>query len=167
MQSNDFEITSDYLVIRDKQTILKLRSLGAGVEEESIAKVSLLEAAYFADRGVIPVSKDELLKKSNLNDPLSHEKYSVIKYLRNLGYIVRPSLDGSPFLRLHRKGFRPGEDKTQYLIYVLKTSLNIDFESLSSYIDTSGKLRKELVLAFVDPKYEKPYFVKAGRMTID
>jgi tRNA splicing endonuclease len=129
--------------------------------------VSILEAAYFADRKVLPISKDDLLKAALINDKMALEKYHTIKYLRDLGYIVRPSLDSSPFLRLHRKGFRPGEDKTQYLIYVLKSEQAIDFKQISEYLDSSGKLRKELVIAFVDLSREKPYLVKLGRMNIE
>ena len=58
----EIEFTDDYLILRDKSLILKLRSLGAGVEEADETKLTILEAAYFADRGVLPVKKEELLE---------------------------------------------------------------------------------------------------------
>ena len=36
----DIEFTDDYLVLRDKSLILKLRSLGAGVEEAEETKIT-------------------------------------------------------------------------------------------------------------------------------
>jgi tRNA splicing endonuclease len=160
-------MADDYLVIRGKPLILKLRSLGAGVEEAGETKMTYLEAAYFADRGVIPLRKEDLLERASKEDPLSAEKYAVIKYLRDRGYIVRPSLDGTPFLRLHRKGMRPGEDKTYYLIEAVQKGWKASSESLLPSLETAAKLRKELAIAIVDPAQEAPLFIKFGRMNFE
>jgi tRNA splicing endonuclease len=161
------EFSGTYLVIKEKSLILKLRSLGAGVEEADETKITLLEAAYFADRGVLPMKKEDILEHASKTDPLYQERFFVIKYLRDRGYIVRPSLDGTPYLRLHRKGYRPGEDKTYYLIEVVKKDWNASPENLFSSLELAGKLRKELAIAIVDPDKEKPYFIKFGRMNFE
>lgn len=161
------EISEDFIIIRDRQLILKLRSLGAGVEEADETKIALLEAAYFADRGVLPMDKGALLAQAAKKDQVAMEKYAVIKYLRDRGYIVRPSLDGTPYLRLHRKGYRPGEDKTYYLIDVVKKDWSCSPESLMPSLETAGRLRKELAIAIVDPAQDKPFFIKFGRMNFD
>ncbi|MEW6748521.1 MAG: hypothetical protein AB1295_02335 [Candidatus Micrarchaeota archaeon] len=157
----------DFLLIKDKPLILKLRSLGAGVEEGDETKISYLEAAYFADKGVLPEKKDDLLKKALKKDKLAKEMYLVLKYLRDRGYIVRPSLDGTQFLRLHRKGYRPGEDKTYYLIEVVTEKWRATPESLLPSLETAGRLRKELAIAIVGKDKEKPLFIKFGRMNFD
>lgn len=156
-----------FLTIKDKSLILKLRSLGAGVEEEEETKITFLEAAYFAERGVLPEKKDDLIKKAAKEDKLAEEKYTVLKYLRDRGFIVRPSLDGTPFLRLHRKGYRPGEDKTYYLIEVVTKDWKATPESLLPSLETAGRLRKELAIAVVDKDKEKPMFLKFSRMNFD
>jgi len=163
------DIGGDFVTLREKSLILKLRSLGAGVEEAEETKLSILEAAYFADRGVLPLKKDDLMAQARKNDPLADEKYFVIKYLRDRGYIVRPSLDGTPYLRLHRKGDRPGEDKTYYLIEAVKKDWKSEPATLMRSLDVAGKLRKELVIAVVDPgaKDEKPLFIKFGRANFE
>ncbi len=163
----NIEYSEDFLLIKEKPLILKLRSLGAGVEEAETTKITYLEAAYFAERGVLPLPKDELLGKAAGKDPLAHEKFHVILYFRERGYIIRPSLDGTPFLRLHRKGFRPGEDKTYYLIQVVKKGWQCGIESLLPSLETAGRLRKELAIAVVDVKEAKPLFIKFGRMNFD
>jgi len=163
----DLEITDDFLVLRSKPLILKLRSLGAGVEEADETRLTLLEAAYFADRGVLPLKKEELLEHAAKKDGLCEEKYFVIKYLRDRGYIVRPSLDGTPYLRLHRKGLRPGEDKAYYLIEVVKKDWVGTPENLLASLETAGRLRKELAIAIADQKQEKPLFIKFGRMNFE
>jgi tRNA splicing endonuclease len=80
---------------------------------------------------------------------------------------VRPSLDGTPYLRLHRKGYRPGEDKTYYLIEVVAKDWKADSEKLLPSLDAAGRLRKELVLAIVDLNGEKPLFIKFGRANFE
>ena len=160
-------LEENYLVIKDKPLILKLRSLGAGVEEAEETKIALLEAAYFADRGVLPMSKDEILAKAAESDDLYQEKYFVIKFLRDRGYIVRPSLDGTPFLRVHRKGYRPGEDKTYYLVHAVSKGWSAAPDSLIPLLETAGRLRKELAIALVDLERDAPLFIKFGRMNFD
>ncbi|MBI5228280.1 hypothetical protein HY988_06835 [Candidatus Micrarchaeota archaeon] len=164
---NNIEISENYLIIKEKALILKLRSLGAGVEETEETKLTLLEGAYFADRGVLPLKKEEIMKMAEKKDKLANEKYFIIKYLRDRGYIVRPSLDGSPFLRLHRKGYRPGEDKTYYLIEVAKKDWQGSPEKLVPSLEFAGRLRKELVIAIVDEKKDDPTFIKFARMNFE
>ncbi|MFH0738176.1 MAG: hypothetical protein V1827_06030 [Candidatus Micrarchaeota archaeon] len=159
--------SDDFLTIKDKPLILKLRSLGAGVEEADETKITFLEAAYFAQKGVLPMDKDDLLKKAKKKDKMADEKFFVMKHLRDRGYIVRPSLDGTPFLRLHRKGFRPGEDKTYYLIEVVTDKWKAAIEDLMPSLETAGRLRKELAIAIVKKGEEKPLFIKFGRMNFD
>jgi len=157
----------NYLVITDRPLILKLRSLGAGVEEAEETKITLLEAANFADRGVLPMDPENIFLEAAKTDPLYKERFFVIKYLRDRGYIVRPSLDGSPYLRLHRKGYRPGEDKTYYLIHVVPKDWSATTDILMPHLVTAGKLRKELTMAVVDLDQEKPFFLKFARMNFD
>jgi len=161
------QITDDYIILKEKPLILKLRSLGAGVEEADETKISLLEAAYFADRKVLPLEKEEILARAAKKDPRCREKYAVIKYLRDRGYIVRPSLDGTEYLRLHRKGYRPGEDKTYYLISVVGKDWKAEPGELMASLEVAGKLRKELAIAIVDPKEDAPLFIKFGRMNFE
>jgi tRNA splicing endonuclease len=163
----DVEMNDDFLILKSKPLILKMRSLGAGVEEAEETKITYLEAAYFADRKVLPLDKETLLAHAAKNDPLAREKFAVIKYLRERGYIVRPSLDGSSFLRLHRKGLRPGEDKTYYLIEVMPRESGLDLKKLMPSLEAAGRLRKELAIAFCGPDDEKPVFVKFGRMDFE
>jgi tRNA splicing endonuclease len=166
-KNQEIEYSDDFLIIRQKPLILKLRSLGAGVEDEEETKITYLEAAYFADRKVLPLDKEELLKRAGKKDKMAAEKYATIKYLRDRGYIVRPSLDGTPYLRLHRKGYRPGEDKTYYLIHVVKSDWKASSESLVEPLEAASRLRKELAIAIVDANTGEPKFLKFARLNFE
>ncbi len=161
------EMGNDFLIIRSRPLVLKLRSLGAGVEEADETRITYLEAAYFAERGVLPLNKDELMERASKGDPEAAEKYAVIKHLRDRGYIVRPSLDNTGFLRVHRKGFRPGEDKTYYLVQAVSKGWRAGLETLLPSLETAGKLRKELAIAIVDPAKGEPIFLKFGKINFE
>lgn len=162
---NEAELTDEYVIIKEKPLILLLRNLGAAVEEGKKAKIPLIEAAYFADKRKLPFTKDEILELASKKDPLAAQKYTVIDHLRSRGYISRVSLDTTEFLRLHRKGFRPGEDRTYYLVKVVDEAWSPDVKELREALDFAGKLRKELVLAVVSGK--RIQFMKMGRMNFE
>jgi len=159
------ELTDQFVIIRDKPLMLLLRNIGAAVEEGKEAKIPLIEAAYFAEKRKLPFTKDEILALASKTDPLAKEKYIVIDYLRSRGYITRVSLDTTEYLRLHRKGFRPGEDRTYYLVKVVDGSWVPKTGELDAALDFAGKLRKELVVAVVDGS--RPRFMKFGRANFE
>lgn len=159
------ELTDDFVIINDKGLILLLRNIGAAVEEGAQAKIPLIEAAYFADKRKLPFTKDEIIARASKKDPLAEQKYITIDYLRSRGYITRVSLDTTEFLRLHRKGFRPGEDRTYYILKVVPEDWKQDIDEIQKALDFAGRLRKELVIAVV--KGKRPYFIKMGRANFE
>jgi tRNA splicing endonuclease len=160
-EKKDIEIAEDMLVIYDPKLVLKLRSLGGGAEEGEENRITFLEAAFFSERRVIPIEFGKLMKLAKKKDKMADKRYTVLKYLREQGYIAKPSLDGSPYLRLYRKGFRPGEDRTYALIYVVDDKWKADAKELAEMVGFAGRLRKECVIAVVDG--DEPKFLKLGR----
>ena len=159
------ELTDQFVIIKDKPLILLLRNIGAAVEEGKEAKIPLIEAVYFAEKRKLPFTKEEILEIALKSDPLAAQKYIVIDYLRSRGYITRVSLDTTEFLRLHRKGFRPGEDRTYYLVKVVPEEWAPKPREIDAALDFAGKLRKELVIAVV--KGNRPRFIKLGRANFE
>ncbi len=164
---DDYLIGKDFIRIRDRKLILRLRSLGAGVETADESKITLLEGAYFSYKGVLELDREQLLALAREKDGMADEKFAVIKYLRDRGYITRPSLDGSGYLRLHRKGFRPGDERTYALIEVVGKDWKATPDSLEESLRFAGRLRKELFIAIANPSKEKPRFLKFGRASIE
>lgn len=167
-EAKEIEIAESILVIRDPKLILKLRSLGGGAESEDGKEnqITFLEAAFFAERRVIPIEFKKLMELAKKKDKLAEERYAVLKYLREQGYITKPSLDGSPYLRLYRKGFRPGEDRTYSLIYVVDDKWKADAKELAEMVGFAGRLRKECIIAIVKGE-EEPKFLKLGRTNFE
>jgi tRNA splicing endonuclease len=159
------ELTDEFVIIKDKPLILLLRNLGAAIEEGKSAKIPLIEAAFFAEKRKLPFTREEIIERAKKNDPLAEQKAIVISHLRSRGYITRVSADTTEYLRLHRKGFRPGEDRTYYLLKVVDEQDSMNMDSIHESLAFAGSLRKDLVLAVV--KGNRPYFVKLGRINFE
>lgn len=143
------------------------RKYGAGFEENGKIKIHPIEALYFIERGKLNLSEtfSSLMEKIKKQDELAEEKYTVLKYLRQNGYIARISFAGEPWIRVYRKGFRPGEDRTQYLLRVVHNNQYPKFEELFLDMEKARGIRKELVYAII--QYGKPVFVKCGRTSFE
>lgn len=147
------------LLIEDEKKVRRLTLLGA-MEEGGKIHLPYLEAAYFAEKGEMEGSAEEFLSLAEKSDPLAPEKYLVLKQLRDSGHIVRCGEDAD-FLRVYKKGIRVGEDRTMYLIRVLRKT---DAPDLRSDLKLAGKMRKELIYAFVGEKID---FVKVMRVNFE
>ncbi len=146
------------LLIEDEKKAKRLILLGAE-EKDGKALLPYIEAAYFAEKGEIEGSTEEFLPLAEKSDPLAPEKFLVLKRLRDSGYIVRMGESG--LLRVYRKGIRVGEDRTTCLLRVLRKGESPD---LHADLRLAGKMRKELIYAFVDKRIE---FVKVMRVNFE
>ncbi len=146
------KIKGNLFIEEDSGKIEKLELLGAGVREGDVLKLPLLEAAYFEGKGFLGSGKSEkeLIGLVLEKDALAKEKFEVLKYLRDRGYILRlgPQDEGgvSEFMRVYRKGIRIGEDRTESVIKVLREG---EKPELVADLEKAGKMRKALVYAFV------------------
>jgi tRNA splicing endonuclease len=122
----------------------KLIEFGFGIEKEGKLVLHEFEAAYAAEKGYMKSKKGFF---ALLSEKGMAEKYLVYRDLRENGYILRLSLSGD-FFRVYRKGFRPGEDRTLYLLKVVPEE-SIKTGNLLADSLIAGKMRKELVYAFV------------------
>ncbi len=157
----------DFITISDKTIILKLKQVGAWVEDEdeNELKLPLLEALYFTEKGVLKENFEDLMERVKKTDKLAEERYAILKYLRNNGYITRVSLDTTEFFRVYQKGFRPGEDRTKYVLKVVPDDWHPKLDEITKALEFSGNVRKELIFAYTDGK--KINFVKIGRTNFD
>jgi len=115
----------------------KLVELGFGIETENGLLLSELELYYAVEKGHINAEKPKI----------DSNRYAVFKDLREKGYIVAFS-EANGYFRVFRKGYRRGEDRTLWLLRVLDSD-KIDIDALGDDLGEAGKMRKDLVYAFV------------------
>lgn len=159
------KLEKNYLEIDDTELIQKLINLGAGIEEGGKAKLPLLEATYFTEKGIIKFDKNKIIKQARTEDELAEDKYTIIKFLRDRGYITRISLDTTDYMRIHQKGIRVGEDRTQSILKVVKKDWQTNMKEIKEAIGFAGKLRKELVIAYIEKN--EPHFIKISRSNFE
>ncbi len=126
-----------------------LEDYGIGIREENKTLLHPVEYIYAKEKGLIKEKTDQnkidKIKEENL------EIYSVYKFLMDRGYICRLSLNDNKWIRVGRKGFRKGEERTKYIVKPIK---EIDLKTLESDVEFSIKIRKKLVYAIVGEKIE-------------
>ncbi len=124
----------------EKEEMLQFlyRRYGAGDGKE----IHPIELAYFVKKGIVPGDVEVLLRQAEERDPLAREKFALYSFLRQRGYISR-ILEG-PFLLGYRKGYRPGEDRSTYLIKVVSEE---NTGALLEDLKKATEMRKELVYA--------------------
>ena len=159
------KLEKNCLEVSGAELIEKLVGLGAGIQEGEKANLPLLEAAYFAEKGIIKFDAEKILAHASEKDELARDKYVVIKSLRDRGYLTRVSLDSDDYFRVHQKGIRVGEDRTQYPLKVVKKDWQTNLKEIKTAIGVAGKLRKELVIAYVEDS--EPNFLKISRTNFE
>lgn len=156
------------LILPESKVEELFRRHGAGVFEDGKIKIHPLEALYFIERGLLSLEHetfDSLFSKIKKEDKLAEEKYMVLRHLRRNGYIVRPSFTSERWLRVYRKGFRPGEDRTQYLIKIVEKGWKPEVDEMLADVKKAAEVRKELIYAYVEKG--KPTFLKLARTSFD
>ncbi len=134
----------------DPEELYRLYGAGNGKELHPIEEI------YFIEKGKINKDIKKVWEKAKHLLKNAEDIYRVYKYLRDRGYISKPVED---FLKVYKKGFRPGEDRT---IYILK--VNPDLNKMKEDLKLAGRLRKQLIYAFVNEKIE---FVKITRTNFE
>ena len=119
----------------------RLENLGFGIEKKGELILNPYETRYCKEKGYL-----ESKEKFKGNESI----YRVFKELREHGIIIRFSKD-SELIRVYQKGFRPGEDRTKYLMKVVEKKFPSK-EELKELIISSKKMRKELVIALVEER---------------
>ncbi|MBN2478422.1 hypothetical protein JXB01_03985 [Candidatus Micrarchaeota archaeon] len=126
--------------ITDESTIEKLSELGIGLSRDARYFLNIFEQKYCEEKDILK-GKSKLSKNEELI-------YSVFKTLREKGYICRFSKD-SDLIRVYQKGFRPGEDRTRWVMKVINGKWP-DEKDASALLQTAKKMRKEAVFALAD-----------------
>ena len=127
------------MIVKDKKLADKLIEMGFGIETEEGLELSELEESYLAEQGIIEAKIKE------------DDRYKVYKYLRDRGYIVRET---GELLRVFRKGYRRGEDRSFALVKVKKKE---EMAELLEDVEKGLGAKKEMVYACIEG--EEPRFL--------
>ncbi|OYT51594.1 MAG: tRNA-intron lyase [Desulfurococcales archaeon ex4484_204] len=127
-------------------------------------ELSLIEAIYLVEKGVIDVIKEG--RRVGLNELIGLAEsliddfevlYNTYRELRDAGFIVRSALKYGADFALYR--LRPGLEHAPYLVKVLRYGGHVDPGDLIGWGRLSHSVRKELLLAITYPSGERSYIM--------
>ena len=153
-------------IITDEGVIKKLEEFGFGswIEDGSVFGLNDYELSYCLERNYIDEGDIQNLEtnlKANSNNKINSKIYKIFSELRRHGIIIRFTNEEG-LVRVYQKGFRPGEDRTKYLMKIVVGSFPKKDE-IDRLIKISKNMRKELLFAIVD---EKITYLKIGTTTL-
>lgn len=129
-------------------------------EANAYLELSLLEANYLQEKGVLrvslggkPITQKRLRRFSKEQFHLFEEFYTVYKDLRGRGYVVRPAMKFGADFAVYKYG--PGIDHAPFIIHVLPSSAEIDPIEIVRTGRLSHTVRKKFVLATIDVVQKK------------
>mgnify|MGYP001772608103 CR=1 FL=1 len=162
-------LKGSHVFIEDIENARKIYALGFYGKPLSLEKprgpqdineplvLSLLEALYLAEKGVLEVytkdgkklSPEELRKCGEESDERFDELYTVYRDLRDKGFVVRSGIKFGADFAVYTVA--PGVEHAPYLVIALKYGQALRPNELLSFGRVSHSTRKQLVLAVVGP----------------
>ncbi len=135
----------------DSSGVLKLHPV------EVLFLVDLGKAKVVDERGNTIAFK-ELCDLCERMDRFVWVKFLVYSDLRRRGYIVRVDLGEEPIFYVYRRGAKPSEEASRYVVYVLREGVRVSFTKIEQLVRWCQDLKKELILAIVDRQGEVVYY---------
>lgn len=149
--------------VEDAKKIYKLGFYGKpfgvrkpkGLEWESPLELSMLEAYYLADKGILKVyegdrevSLEELKKYCEEHLEKFNLLYPVYKELRDKGFVVRSGMKFGCDFAVYEKG--PGIDHAPYIVHVMESREEIDPIEIVRAGRLSHSVRKRFIIASIN-----------------
>ncbi|MDH5459829.1 MAG: tRNA-intron lyase [Candidatus Bathyarchaeota archaeon] len=159
--------------ISKKQSIDELSSRGYGVVEDDELLLTVYEALYLLDKGMLEVRDKKKGKKVSFQgllqlyediDENAWAKYLTYRDLRGRGYVVREGFGLDVDFRVYERGGY-GKETAKYLILSMQEGKPITLGDLTNVLKRCQSLKKELILAVMNRRGEIVYYT-VSQLTI-
>lgn len=158
-------LLEDGVKISEKEGLDELSSKGYGVTENDNLLLTLDEALYLLDKGIVAVEDGEgkavdfqgLLQRYEVVDDDAWVKYLTYRDLRSRGYVVRGGFGLGVDFRVYERG-KYGEETARYLILSMQEGKPVSLEDLTRVLRQCQTLKKKLVLAVMNRRGEIVYY---------
>ncbi len=129
-------------------------------------QLSLIEAAYLAEKGTIEILSEsnkkidfeKFVKKATKLEPNFWTRYCVFKDIRNRGYIIKTALKFGADFRVYERGVKPGEDHAKWIVYPVKEATTLTWYEFSAKNRVAHSTKKNLLIAVVDSEGGISYY---------
>jgi len=127
--------------------------------------LALVEAAYLVQKGRLAVKEarkkiafEDLLKKSEETDPNIFTEYVVYEDLRDRGYLVKTGFKFGAHFRIYKRGDRPGEAHSSFMVHAVPEYYNLTMTELSRIVRLGHSVKKRMWVAVVDNEGDVTYY---------
>ncbi len=151
--------------VAEKSSIDALTARGYGTLENEVFTLTLYEALYLSDKGMLEV-KDEkgntvdfqtLLHRYEAQNENAWVSYMVYRDLRSRGYVAREGFGGGIDFRVYERGGF-GSDTAPYLVLSTQEGKPLGIDALADALQQCQSQKKELVLAVMNRRGEIVYY---------
>lgn len=128
-------------------------------------QLSLVEALYLLEKGKLELLKgkkvvdfEAALKVAEKAEPNIWIRYTVLKELRNRGYIVKTALKFGADFRVYERGVRPGEAHARWIVYPVREAESLTWYDFAAKNRVAHSTKKRLVIGIVDDEGDVTFY---------
>ena len=160
-------------VLREKEIVVSaqsdvdaLSSRGYGTVENGKLKLSVYEALFLLDKGLLEIRQKRVKKTLGFQEVLQHfkaldesawVKYLIYRDLRSRGYVVRDGFGLGVDFRLYERG-EYGKDVAEYIVYGIQEGKPVPMKELTSALKYAQSSKKKLILVVLNRRGEVVYY---------
>lgn len=153
-------IYQNKIFVMQKEQYSILYQKGFGHKEDNEFFLTSYEALYLQKKNKIQVflnKKDLTFKEILKKTKVEYKKYLVYENLRNEGYIPKSGLKYGFDFRIYKKGKKPYQEHSSWLLDIYYTNSKIDNKIILSKNRVAHSTNKKMILAIIDDELSITY----------
>jgi len=154
------------VLLTDNDLKSQLNDRGFGNIDGPALALSLIEAAYLAEKGTLEVvdkkkklEKDDLVKVGEKLEGMFYDRYIVYRDLRERGMLVRTGLKFGTDFRMYDRGAKLGKAHSKYLVHVVAEEFVCSFPEMARALRMAKTVNKDMIYAIVDGESDVTYYL--------
>jgi len=154
------------VIVSSPENVEELASRGYGTQEDKNLILTLYEALFLMNKGIVEVETRKTRKKIDFQILLTHckaldenawAKYLIYRDLRSRGYVAREGFGLGIDFRMYERG-EYGTATAKYLVLGIQEGQPVSMEELTRALKYVHNLKKNLVLAVLNRRGEVVYY---------
>lgn len=136
-----------------------------GEKKDGKIEYSLIESLYLVKNKKMQVHQnnrvlafESLLNKSKKHDKRIELKLPVFTNLRARGYVLKTALKFGADFRVYKKGVKPGEDHSLWILFCVKESENHSWYDFAAKNRVAHSAKKNLLIGILDDEEDVTFY---------
>jgi len=136
-----------------------------GERKRDKIEYSFVEALFLLEQekmeifsGKSKLNEYSFIKKAKRNDKKIELKIPVFRSMREKGYILKTALKFGTDFRVYKKGVKPGQDHSPWLLHCVKENETQNWQEFAAKNRVAHSTKKKLLIAVVDDEDDVTFF---------